>query len=109
MKRVLLALALFAGVAAAAEPEPKKEPAEYVKVEAKGKLRTGIMAIGGETTGVVLSAGGVSLEVELPPKTAAEKLNGKVVIVTGTLYTKRGVTRPGVRTILKATKVAEVK
>ena len=109
MKRVLLTVALLAGVTMAADIEPKKEPAAYIKVEAKGKLRTGIMAIGGETTGVMLSADGVSLEVELPPKSDHEALNGKTVILTGTLYSKKGVTRPGTRTILKVEKLTEVK
>jgi hypothetical protein len=113
MKRIVLALLLGAAAAASAgadDTDPKKDADAYVKVEAKGKLATGIVAIGGETTGVVINAGKLSLELDLDKKLQpeAEKLNGKVVIVTGTLYVKPGVTR-GPRTIIKVATLKEAK
>jgi hypothetical protein len=114
MKCIVLAVALVAAVAGAGaradDTDPKKAAEVYVKVEAKGKLATGIMAIGGETTGVQLRAGAVTLELDLDKKLRgdADKLNGKVVIVTGTLYVKPGVTR-GARTIIKVATLKEAK
>ena len=113
MRQLALFLALTVGVGnlVAIQPEPKKEkePDSYFKVEAKGKLRTGIMAIGGETTGAQITTPGGTFEVELPEKTDAEALNGKTVRITGILYLRKGVELRGVRTILKASKVEVVK
>jgi hypothetical protein len=108
---LFLALAFVVGNLGAAEPEPKKEkePDSYLKVEAKGKLRTGIMAIGGETTGAQITTPGGTFEVELPDKTDAEALNGKTVRITGEMYLRKGVEIRGVRTILRAKKVEIVK
>jgi hypothetical protein len=105
---LLLALAVVIHPTVAAEPEPtkkEKEAESYLKVEAKGKLRTGIMAIGGETTGTLITTPGGTFEVELPEKTDADKLNGKTVKITGSMYQRKGVEIRGVRTIIKATKV----
>lgn len=65
-----------------------RQPAEF-----KGVLRTGIMAIGGETTGTVISVkGGKTYELDLGNlRGLAEKLNGKEVVVQGTLRVKAGV------------------
>src|SRR5688572_13640749 len=102
MTRSLMALILGAAVLsapAAAQDKEKDKPAKkdgsYVKVEAKGKLETGVMAIGGETTGVVIrtTAGSFELDLDKKQREQGDKLNGKVVVVTGTLYTKKGVTR----------------
>lgn len=72
-----------------------KAPASYVRVEVKGKLRTGIVAIGGETTGTIITAGNITWELDLGRnarlRAAAKKLNGKTVVVKGTLTRKRGV------------------
>ncbi len=69
--------------------------AEYIKVEVKGKLNSQIFAIGGETTGVQISANGVVWELELGRDAAlrktANELNEKQVVVTGTLTVKSGV------------------
>ena len=56
-------MCLVALPALAAEPAPNK-------VEMKGTLRTGIVAIGGETTGTIIET---------------KELNGKMVVVTGEL------------------------
>ena len=68
---------------------------EYIKVEVQGKLNSQVMAIGGETTGITITANGVSWELELGGqrdlRQAAEKLHGKSVVVKGGLSRKQGV------------------
>lgn len=94
-ERVWLVLGLISllGAVASAAEAPKAD--SYIKVEIKGKLQTGIVAIGGETTGVVIQAKDGSLELNLGTnkdlRAEAEKLNGKAVVVTGTLTVRRGV------------------
>jgi len=64
-------------------------------VEVKGKLIDGIMAIGGETTGTLIKSCGVAWELDvsgLGLKREAAKLNGKTVVVTGSVRQKAGVT-----------------
>lgn len=102
---LLLALVCFAP-ADDKKDSPKDDT--YIKLEAKGKLVTGIMAIGGETTGISISTSTASFELELDKKQAAEaeKLKGKMVIVTGTLVIKPGVTR-GPRTVIKVATLKE--
>jgi hypothetical protein len=67
-------------------------------VEFKGMLRTGIMAIGGETTGTIISVKGKTYELDFrnSPKlrALAEKLNRKEVVVKGTLQRKEGIEIP---------------
>ncbi len=74
---------------------PAAKDKEYIKVEVKGKLNSQVFAIGGETTGVQISANGVVWELDLGKnaalKKAAAELNEKVVVVTGTLNVKAGV------------------
>ena len=64
-------------------------------IEVQGKLSTGIMAIGGETTGTILTTeegvweldfSGITKQSEL-----ANKLNGKTVVVTGVPERREGV------------------
>ena len=66
----------------AAEPAPKK-------VEMKGTLRTGIVAIGGETTGTIIETKEGKYELDFGTdkdlRKKAEELNGKMVVVTGEL------------------------
>jgi hypothetical protein len=69
------------------------------KVQFKGKLQTGIVAIGGETTGVILDVKKkgkvVRYELDLTKNKAlrdkADKLNGKEVEVKGTLNVRKGL------------------
>jgi hypothetical protein len=59
-----------------------------------GKLRTGVVAIGGETTGVTLTAKRMTWELELTSdeqRELAEKLDGHKVRVRGTLRVRPGV------------------
>jgi hypothetical protein len=65
------------------------------KVEVKGTLRTGVVAIGAETTGIVIQTKKGTFELDLGKnnklRKEAKKLNGKVVVVTGTLEIRKGV------------------
>jgi len=71
------------------------EAGEYVRVEMRGKLATGLVAIGGETTGAAIKADGITFELdfggkkELPAKAAAA--NGQVAKVSGRLERRAGV------------------
>lgn len=71
------------------------DESEYIKVEVKGRLNSQTMAIGGETTGITITSGGVTWELDLGGKAelgqAAKKLHDKTVIVTGKLTQKAGV------------------
>ena len=65
------------------------------KMELTGKLRTGIVAIGGETTGTILETKKGTFELEFGKqkelRQKAEKLNGKSVTVVGKLEIHKGV------------------
>jgi hypothetical protein len=68
---------------------------ESITVTVVGTLRTGIVAIGGETTGTTITAKGIKFELDFGKKAelraAAEKLDGKLVTVSGTLERRAGV------------------
>lgn len=70
---------------------------KYIKVEARGTIRTGVVAIGGETTGVIVSANDITLELEIKdPQLAAlaKRLSGKIGVAKGTLRVMRGIEIP---------------
>src|SRR5262245_7883141 len=83
---LLLALLLHCPFAGAAEGKPLFT----------GIVRTGMMAIGGETTGTILETKDGNIELEfgkdVDPATISA-LAGKNVTVQGTLTTKHGVER----------------
>jgi hypothetical protein len=84
---------LSATLITAADKEETK-PESYIKVTAKGTLKTGIVAIGGETTGIILTTKDGVLELDIKDKELrkkAEGLSGKVVTVTGNLTIRPGV------------------
>jgi len=68
---------------------------EFIRVEVQGKLQTGIMAIGGETTGTIITANGITWELDLGKnaklKKKAEAFNGKQALVRGELTRRKGV------------------
>jgi len=80
---------------AADEPKPERE---YIQVEVRGRLRHGIAAIGGETTGTIITAKGATWELDLRGKPQftklAEQLDGKMVVVAGSLEVRAGVEIP---------------
>jgi hypothetical protein len=65
------------------------------KVELKGKLRTGVVAIGSETTGTVLDTDKGRFELDVGKdrglRAGVPQLDGKAVVVTGTLTVRKGV------------------
>ena len=87
-----------------------RDNTDYVKVEIKGIIQTQIMAIGGETTGVIIKAGDVSWELDLGTNRQlhelAERLNGKTALVRGILKRIRGVER-GERVVVEVESLSE--
>lgn len=73
-----------------------------VAVTIAGTLRTGVMAIGAETTGTTITAGNVTwdLDVERRHRDTVNRLNGARAIVSGHLRRSRGVEVPG-RLVIK--------
>jgi calcineurin-like phosphoesterase family protein len=69
----------------------------YAKVEIKGIIQTNMAAIGGETTGTVIKVGDLSLDLDLGEnrtlQALAERLNGKTVLIKGTLMRIKGIER----------------
>lgn len=86
-------------------PRPALSPAttpsgaedDTIEVTVRGTLRTGVMAIGGESTGVTIAARGVTWELDFRGKpdlaASAERLDGRRVEVKGTLEVRPGVER----------------
>ena len=85
---------------------------EDKKVEMKGKLSTGIVAAGGETTGTIIETKDGTFELDFGKnkelRQKAKKLNGKTVQVEGTLTVRKGV-EVKERKIIAVTKVEEAK
>src|SRR5438105_1207933 len=84
---ILTCVAMLAAGSAQAE--------ESITVTIVGTLRTGIVAIGGETTGTTVTAKGIKWELDFGKnaelRAAAEKLNGKLATVSGKLERRPGV------------------
>lgn len=110
--RAAVLLVLLAGLALATQPRlhaggsnTKGDEEGYFKIEAKGKLKTGIVAIGGETTGTLLNTGKIGVELDFGNddklRKTAEELDGKIVLVTGNLISKMGVTIKKTRLIVQ--------
>lgn len=92
-------------------PQVKKDnpplpviPPDYVKLEAFGKLTVGVRAIGGETTGYVITAKGQTWELDFYKDDnlimRAKELDGQRIWVRGTPELRRKVERGLVPTIL---------
>jgi len=84
-------------------PLKELEEGKPVEVKVVGKLSDGVFAIGGETTGTVITFGKTTWELDLGDneklRAKVEKLDGKKVVVIGKVRTKKGVEIP-LRTIL---------
>jgi hypothetical protein len=93
MRGLLSALVLVCLLAVPALAADKEKGAK--KVEFKGKLRTGIVAIGGETTGTIIETKDGTYELELGKdkelRAKAKRLDGKPVVVTGILGVRKGI------------------
>ena len=70
--------------------------AHYIDVTIRGRLSTGMVAIGGETTGVTIAADAVRWELEVSPRqqNLVRRLNGRNVLVSGELTNRRGIELP---------------
>jgi hypothetical protein len=66
---------------------------DYIDVTVQGTLKRGVIAIGAETTGVTITAGAVTWELELAGSQheVASRLNGRKAIVSGQLRHAAGV------------------
>lgn len=80
---------------APAEDNRKESKDKEKKAEFTGKLRTGIVAIGGETTGIIIETKKGAFELDFGEqkelRQKAEKLDGKNVTVVGKLEIRKGV------------------
>ncbi|MFO1022337.1 MAG: hypothetical protein U0903_16825 [Planctomycetales bacterium] len=77
----------------ATDPRCAKAEESPVKVECHGQLRTGIVAIGGETTGTTITFDRITWELKLPDEDSrmlAMEHNKKPVTVTGKLRRVKG-------------------
>jgi hypothetical protein len=74
-------------------PGGKKGRGEYIEVTVLGTLKMGVMAIGAENTGVTITSGAVTWELDLEgsQRDIASKLNGRRAIVSGELRKEGGV------------------
>ncbi len=79
-----------------------------IEVTVRGTLRTGMVAIGGETTGTTITSGGVTWELELAEhqREIARRSSGKPATVTGRLTEVRGVEIPK-RLVLRVARIEE--
>src|SRR5262245_17186569 len=82
----------------AAMTSEAQSTSESIAVVVVGTIRTGGVAIGGETTGVTITAKGITWELDLGKNPdfaeAAKKLNGKQATITGSLERKQGIEIP---------------
>jgi len=92
-KLLILLAGLVAVSAYAGEGQSAIEDA--IDVTVVGTIRTGILAIGGETTGTTITAKGITWELNLGNapylRETAESLNGRKARVRGGLERRRGV------------------
>ena len=82
---------------------------QYINVEVRGIIKTGVVAIGGETTGVTITANETTLELEITDKklkALASKLNGQAVVAKGTLRLVPGV-EIALRAIVQVTDLSQ--
>ena len=74
-----------------------------------GTLKTGVVAMGGETTGVTLDANELDLHGDAALTKAATSLDGKPVTVTGYPTVKKGVEMGKDRHIIVVSTLAPTK
>ena len=88
-----VAILLLFSAAGAAELKPAVE--DSIMVTVVGTLRTGIIAIGGETTGTTITAKGITWELDFGKsgelQSKSKTLDQQKVVVTGTLERRKGV------------------
>lgn len=67
---------------------------EYVRIHIRGTVETGRVAIGGETTGTVVRARGLTFELRIDDeelRAKADTFNGRTAVVTGDLGMQPGI------------------
>lgn len=109
---VSVSLFVVFAISQAEENQKDAKDKEAEKVELTGKLRTGIVAISGETTGTIIETKKGKFELDFGKqkelRQKAEKLNGKTVLVIGTLKIRSGV-EVKERKIVSVTSLEEAK
>jgi hypothetical protein len=104
---LLLCAAVAPGAGGTQAARPLAVAEERVRVEIVGRLATGLVALGGETTGLAVSAKGLSWELDVGRdqdlRKKADGLSGEVVVVTGTLEPRAGVELRRQRLIVRVT------
>lgn len=90
---VALAEAADSGLGPSKDGFERQRRGDYIDVTMRGTLKAGVMAIGAETTGVTLTAGTVTWELDLDDRQReiAGRLDGRRAIVSGELRNTRGV------------------
>jgi hypothetical protein len=87
--------AVLIGISTLAAADPKPGSEASVNVTVVGILRTGMVVIGGETTGTTVTAKGTTWELDLGKNNefaeAVKMLDGKKVVVRGRLERRPGV------------------
>ena len=94
---VMGCLLASADLTSAADPPMPPSSQPVIHVECHGKLRHGVVAIGGETTGTTISINGVTWELNLPDETARTFAAGhhkEFVTAVGSLRQVRGTEIP---------------
>ncbi len=63
------------------------------KVELRGTIKTGIVAVGGETTGTILETKDGAYELAVPKelRPQVDAIGGKAATVTGVLTVRKGI------------------
>jgi len=78
-----------------AEGRVKEANQESITVTIVGTIHSGIVAVGGETTGATVTSKGITWELDFrqdqPLRETAQQLNNRLVIVTGSLERRAGV------------------
>lgn len=93
-----LAMTLVLGeLLVCADTLPEQPPAAPIRVECHGKMRTGVVAIGGETTGMTITFNGMTWELNCrdeAARTAAKQHHKQPMTVIGTLRQVHGKAIP---------------
>lgn len=112
MIRLCSLTCLVAVLALAASATAKDTYPDSIKVEIIGHIKTGIVAIGGETTGTTITSGKTTWELDLGDneelKKLAADLNGAHVEVKGLYVPRAGVEVP-IRHIVKVSSIRDLK
>lgn len=110
MLQLATGLLLALGVSTfAADPQATKPSEPSVRVECHGKLRQGVVAMGGETTGTTITFDGTTWELKLPDeasRTFAKEHHKQLITAIGSLRRVVGTAVP-VRWIVDVERLSE--